>query len=205
MTAFTFTETLSRVMTSCGGTCSAVTRMSMMIIRSMKGMIHFSPAVRTPDEAAEPEHHPLLVLVDDAEAHGEPAGHEGDGDEQSEGGHVRSSSPGRARTSLRVIHRGGRRRPRRGARARGPRGPGRPCPARDGLGRPRRPVARRGRRPRPPSGPISLSGLARPRPACPGAPSCSFSRRVRATFQPTNPRMAAERQRASARPPRARA
>ena len=38
MTAFTFTETLSRVMTSCGGTCSAVTRMSMMTIRSTKGI-----------------------------------------------------------------------------------------------------------------------------------------------------------------------
>src|SRR5919201_1442304 len=48
MTAETFTETLSRVMTSCGGTCSAVTRMSMMIMRSMNGMIHLSPAVLSP-------------------------------------------------------------------------------------------------------------------------------------------------------------
>src|SRR5512138_1438877 len=48
MTAFTFTETLSRVITSCGGTCSAVTRMSMMIIRSTNGTIHFSPAVFRP-------------------------------------------------------------------------------------------------------------------------------------------------------------
>src|SRR5574341_377162 len=48
MTAFTLTETLSRVITSCGGTCSAVTRMSMMIIRSMIGTIHLSPAFRTP-------------------------------------------------------------------------------------------------------------------------------------------------------------
>ena len=48
MTAFTLIETLSRVMTSWGGTCSAVTRMSMMTMRSMKGMIHLRPAVRTP-------------------------------------------------------------------------------------------------------------------------------------------------------------
>src|SRR5512140_2634747 len=48
MTALTFTDTLSRVITSCGGTCSAVMRMSMMIIRSMNGTIHFRPAARTP-------------------------------------------------------------------------------------------------------------------------------------------------------------
>ena len=69
MTAFTLIDTLSRVITSCGGTCSAVTRMSMMIIRSMNGMIHLSPADRTPanrpSRSTTPCSYSLMIRIPD--------------------------------------------------------------------------------------------------------------------------------------------
>ena len=63
-TAFTRTGTLSRVMTSCGGTTSVIVRSSTCTMRSMIGMSRKRPGpFGCAEQPAEPEHHPALVLA----------------------------------------------------------------------------------------------------------------------------------------------
>jgi hypothetical protein len=63
-TAFTFTDTLSLVITSCGGTSMVTVRRSIRTAFSIPGMMSVSPG-RAGPPGAEPKYHQTLVLAHD--------------------------------------------------------------------------------------------------------------------------------------------
>ena len=68
-TAFTLTDTLSRVITSCGGTSMTTVRRSMRTICCTTGMSRKKPGPLTFQNRPEHEHDRALVLAQDAERH----------------------------------------------------------------------------------------------------------------------------------------